>query len=109
MVSKRVRPTTAGKKAMSNPVEEEDAVIPVMKNARSSTAQRKATSVTMDEVEMDDPKAMMNQNQVKDNLTSDPLFTFQPGEYEIVLCVDNAETSGKYVVFIRHFTIATFF
>lgn len=86
-------------------MEEEDGVQPVVKNARSTTVQKTATCVAMEEVEMDDPKAVMNQNQVKESLTSDPLFTFQPGEYEIVLCVDNAETSGKYVYFRDHFTV----
>lgn len=27
----------------------------------------------------------------------DPLFIFQPGEFEVVLCVDNCETAGGWV------------
>lgn len=90
-------------------MEEEDGVTPVMNDARSTRAQKRATSVAMKEVEKDDPKAVMKQNQVKDIMSSAPLFTFQPGEYEIVLCVDNAETSGKYVYFRVHVTAFTFY
>lgn len=76
-------------------MEEEDGVRAGVKSARSTIAQKSATSITMEEDDKDDPKAVINQNRATDVLTSDPLFTFQPGEYEIVLCVDNAETSGK--------------
>ncbi|KAK3878475.1 hypothetical protein Pcinc_016893 [Petrolisthes cinctipes] len=93
--SKRARSATTHKKAMSNPVEDEDGVRPVVKSARSTTAWKRAASTIMEEEDKDDPKAVMNQNQAEDASVLNPLFTLQPEEYEIVLCVDNQETSGK--------------